>query len=186
MISKVLCIKSSNAAQKFFLCLNAAATGVHAVQPWHANFFQQKQEAQSNLSLTQWLSQASRGTTPCFANLSLYFSSQQKHTEAPYCYKTQHTSQDTICLHSQLLYLFTPPPKKKKLPCWIFLQIFVTDMLCCIMQTVETVRPAVRTGIIVNQLLNFGAAGHGNPLGILRAGGKSGECLWQAAGICMK
>lgn len=101
-----MCINSSTAAQIWFLSLNAAATRVHAVQPWHANFFQQKQEAQSNLCLTQWLSLASRGTTLCFAHFSLYFSHQQKQTEAQYCHTTH--IKDAICLHSQLLYLFTP------------------------------------------------------------------------------
>lgn len=72
-------------------------------------------------------------------------------------------------------YLFT---LKKKLPKLypllgrIYLLLFATYMLCCIMQTVETVWPAVREWIIVNQLLRCGAAGHGNPLGIARAGGK--------------
>lgn len=60
------------------LFLTAAATGVHAAQPRHANSFSffffscKKQEAQSNLCQTQWLSLGSRSVTLCFAHLALF------------------------------------------------------------------------------------------------------------------
>lgn len=105
-------------------------------------------------------------------------------TPLPLFLTPTETHRDSILFHDTHQsalnnYLFTPKKNKtKKLPklypllVQIYLLLFATYMLCCIMQTVETVWPAVREWIIVNQPLRCGAAGHGNPLGIVRAGGK--------------
>lgn len=98
-----MCRNSSTAAQTTFPSLSMLqrleSTRFSPGMPIFF-FFQQKQEAQSNLCLTQWLSLGSRGRTLWFAHLSLSFSHRQKHTEAQCCSTTHiRAFSTTIYLH---------------------------------------------------------------------------------------
>lgn len=114
-----MCRNSSTAAQISSLSLNAATTGVHSsALACQTNFFQQKQEAQSNPCPTQGLSLGSRGTRGTalwFAHLSLSLSHTNRNATrlqtAP-----QHTSRTGITPSTYLnswIYLHHTPLEKK-------------------------------------------------------------------------
>lgn len=105
-----MCRNSSTAAQISSLSLSVLQQLESDVQPWYyTNFFQQKQEAQSNPRPTQGLSPGSGGTGATalwFAHLSL-FSHTNRNTWG-LCSTTHIRRQRRYPLTVPTLYLFRP------------------------------------------------------------------------------